>query len=164
MSRSGSGFLRNSAGALLVVAVDQAAKGLARALLAPGETISVIPGLFGFTLVFNDGAAWGMMAGFRYGFIVLAVAMLAVIAAHHRQIFGPGRLGAVSSALLSGGIVGNLVDRLLMGRVTDFLHFWHGSWHFPCFNVADSAICIGVALLLFASVDTGDGAAADANG
>jgi len=135
-----------------VVALDQLAKWYARASLAPGESVPVIPGLFSFTLVFNEGAAWGMLAGFRYGFIALAFAMLILIAVRRERIFGQGRAGFVSSVLLCGGIAGNLVDRIVAGRVTDFIHVWHGNWHFPCFNVADSAITVGVALLFIMSL------------
>ena len=138
-------------GVAAVVVLDQVAKQLARSLLARGQPVEVIPGFFNLTLVFNQGAAWGMLSGFRYGFIALALAMLAFIALRHDAIFGTGRLGAAASILLCGGIVGNLIDRIAAGRVTDFLDFWHGSYHFPCFNIADSAICIGVALFFLVS-------------
>lgn len=138
-------------GVAAVVALDQLAKQLARSLLARGQPVEVIPGFFNLTLVFNQGAAWGMLSGFRYGFIALALAMLAFIALRHDAIFGTGRLGSAASILLCGGIVGNLIDRIAVGRVTDFLDFWHGSYHFPCFNIADSAICIGVALFFLVS-------------
>lgn len=138
-------------GVAAVVALDQLAKQLARSLLARGQSVEVIPGFFNLTLVFNQGAAWGMLSGFRYGFIALALAMLAFIALRHDAIFGTGRLGSAASILLCGGIVGNLIDRIAAGRVTDFLDFWYGSYHFPCFNIADSAICIGVALFFLVS-------------
>lgn len=140
---------------MAIVVLDQLAKHLARTLLVRGSPVEVIPGFFSLTLVFNQGAAWGMLAGFRYAFIALAVAMLAFIALRHDAIFGTGRLGAVSSALLCGGIIGNLIDRVAAGCVTDFLDFWHGAWHFPCFNVADSAICIGIALFFLMGVRKG---------
>lgn len=153
MSGSGSGSLgRSSFWMAAVVAIDQLTKWYARASLAPGESVPVIPGLFSFTLVFNEGAAWGMLAGFRYGFIALAAAMLAIVAVRRERIFGPGLAGSVSAVLLCGGIAGNLVDRVVAGRVTDFIHVWHGNWHFPCFNVADSAITVGVALLFIMSL------------
>ena len=139
------------AGAVLVVVADQLTKHLARTCLASGSPVAVIPGFFNFALVFNEGAAWGMMQGFRYGFVILAVAMLAFLAMRHEALFGASKVGGVAAALLCGGIVGNLIDRVLAGRVTDFLDFHYGAWHFPCFNVADSAICIGVALFFLIS-------------
>jgi signal peptidase II len=135
-----------AAWALLVVAADQAAKAAARATLSHGSPVEVVPGLFNLTLVFNEGAAWGMFGGFRFFFIALAIAMLAMMNFRRRQLFGCGRLGAAAFALLEGGIVGNVIDRVAAGRVTDFIDLYHGTWHFPCFNIADSAICIGVAL------------------
>jgi len=140
------------AGTALVVAADQLTKSWARAALAPGAPVDIVPGLFSLTLVFNEGAAWGMMQGFRYGFVALAFAMLGFLLARHERVFGEGAWGAATSALLCGGIAGNLIDRLLAGRVTDFLDFHHGAWHFPCFNVADSAICVGVALFFILSL------------
>ncbi len=131
--------------ALAVVAADQATKFAARRFLTDGS-VPVVPGFFSLSLVFNRGAAWGMMQGFRYGFLALAVAMVGFLAFRWRQVAGPGRLAALSSALLIGGIVGNAIDRAVFGCVTDFIDLWHGTYHFPCFNVADSAICIGVAL------------------
>lgn len=135
--------------ALAVVAADQATKFAARRMLT-GGSVPVIPGFFNLSLVFNRGAAWGMMQGFRYGFLVLAAAMVGFLAVRWRQVAGPGRLAALSSALLMGGIVGNAIDRAVFGCVTDFIDLWHGTYHFPCFNVADSAICIGVALYFVA--------------
>ena len=139
--------------ALDVVAIDQATKFAARRFLT-GGSVPVIPGFFNLSLVFNRGAAWGMMQGFRYGFLVLAAAMVGFLAFRWRQVAGPGRLAALSSALLIGGIVGNAVDRAVFGCVTDFIDLWHGAYHFPCFNVADSAICIGVALYFLVSLST----------
>lgn len=131
-----------------VVVADQAAKFLARHFLTYGEPREIIPGFFNLALVFNRGAAWGMMAGFRFFFVALAIAMLALIAFKWRVLFN-GALGRVSGILLSGGILGNAIDRAVFGYVTDFIDLWHGTYHFPCFNIADSAICIGVALYFF---------------
>ena len=145
------GGARLAALSLLLVALDQLTKFAARHFLAPGMSREVIPGFFNLTLVFNQGAAWGMLAGFRIGFVLLAIAMIAFIALRRRQIFGDGALGQAAAALLAGGIVGNAIDRAYCGRVTDFIDLWHGTYHFPCFNVADSAICVGVAIYFLAS-------------
>lgn len=140
-----------AAWALTVVAADQATKAAARSLLQQGSPVEIVPGMLNLTLVFNEGAAWGMLGGFRVLFVILALAMLALMNVRWRRLFCGSRLGTVSFALLEGGIVGNVIDRLLAGRVTDFLDFYHGAWHFPCFNIADSAICIGVALFFLHS-------------
>lgn len=135
-----------SLGVWAVVLADQAAKAAARAFLEPGTPVGVVAGLFNLTLVFNDGAAWGMLGGFRVLFIILAAAMLLLCNARRRSVFGDSRPGIAAFILLEGGIIGNVIDRISAGRVTDFLDFYHGTWHFPCFNVADAAICIGVAI------------------
>ena len=140
-----------AAWALAVVAADQATKAVARSMLQQGSAVEVVPGLFNLTLVFNDGAAWGMLGGFRVFFVALALAMLALMNIRWRGLFCDTRLGTAAFALLEGGIAGNVIDRLIAGRVTDFLDFYHGAWHFPCFNIADSAICIGVALFFLHS-------------
>lgn len=150
---------RKSAACLLaavaIVALDQATKSLARSMLESGRPVEVIRGFFSFSLVFNYGAAWGMLGGFRILFIVLAAAMLAFMNFRRRGLFGDSAMGLAAFALLEGGIVGNVIDRVFAGRVTDFLDFNFGSWHFPCFNVADSAICIGVALFFLLSLKDG---------
>lgn len=135
---------------IAIVAADQTTKFLARSLLAPQTPLDVIPGFFSLALVFNEGAAWGIMQGFRHVFVFLGVAMLGLLWFCHDRIFGSGMLNSIASGLLSGGIVGNIVDRVIAGRVTDFLDFYHGTWHFPCFNIADCAISVGVVLFLIA--------------
>lgn len=140
--------------ALAVVAADQATKCLARSMLQPGSPREVIPGFFNLTLVFNRGAAWGMLPGFRVFFVALAAGMLAFLAISFRRgrLFTEGLLSRVAGSLLAGGVCGNAIDRALTGEVTDFIDLWHASYHFPCFNVADSAICIGIALYFLATL------------
>lgn len=135
-----------------VIAADQLTKIYVRSVLDLGRSVEVIPDFFSLTLVFNRGAAWGIFAGFRIGFVVLAVAMVVFILIWRKSIFGDGRLGYSTAVLLVGGIVGNAIDRVLYGEVTDFIHLWHGSYHFPCFNIADSAICVGVFLYIILSL------------
>ena len=145
---------RAAAAALAVVAADQATKCAARSLLLPGRPVEVIPGFFNLTLVFNRGAAWGMLPGFRIFFVALAAGMLAFLGLSFRRgrLFSEGLLSRVAGSLLAGGVCGNAIDRALTGEVTDFIDLWHASYHFPCFNVADSAICIGIALYFLATL------------
>lgn len=138
--------------AALIILADQITKFFARDLLDLHIPVEVIPNFFNLTLVHNYGAAWGILQGFRIGFLILALAMSAVILAKHRAIFGIGKLAKCTAALLLGGIIGNAIDRAVFGYVTDFIDLWHGSYHFPCFNIADSAICIGVALYFIISL------------
>ena len=132
--------------ALLVILLDQATKEWVRGAFSLHESVPVIPGFFHLTYIRNTGAAWGMFSGQNLALAVLAFAMLVAIVLFRRQFLPPGRVHRVALGLLCGGIVGNLFDRLRLDYVVDFLDFFHRGWHFPAFNVADSAICVGVAI------------------
>lgn len=129
-------------------ASDQAAKFAALRTLAGGAAVPVVPGFFDLRLVLNDGAAWGMLAGRQWLLVAVSAAMLAVLWWNRREL-AASRLSRIAAGILAGGIAGNLADRVLRGRVVDFLDFhWRGTWHYPTFNLADAAICAGVGLLL----------------
>jgi signal peptidase II len=137
--------------AALLVVLDQVTKRIAIGLLAFGERVPVLPGLFDFTLVYNEGAAFSFLAGAggwqRWFFTVLGIAASAFIVwllARH----GTQRLFAFALSLILAGAIGNVIDRILQGKVTDFiLLHWRG-WHWPAFNVADMAITCGAVLLV----------------
>lgn len=135
----------------LAIAVDQLTKYFIRLNFAHCDTRPVIPGLMNLTYVRNVGAAWGILAGWRYVLAALAAAMLIFIATKRAKIFGEGIIAKLSFILLFGGIVGNMIDRVVFGFVTDFLDFHIKNSHFPSFNVADSCICIGVGLFIILS-------------
>lgn len=138
---------------LVVIACDQATKAVALALLQPLRPQEVIPGLLNWTLAFNTGAAFSFLdvgpGPQRWLFSVLAVVVSAVLvrwlAAIPRRDWG----NALPLSLVIGGALGNLVDRLRFGQVTDFIDVYWGDAHFPAFNVADSAITIGAVLLIW---------------
>ena len=125
---------------IAVVLGDQLSKEWIRAAHPLHESHAVVPGFFDLTHVQNTGAAWGMFSGNSLALALGALATLAALLVFRRRIFTPGRGGAVVAGLLTGGILGNLLDRVRLGYVTDFLDFYHGTWHFPAFNVADAAI------------------------
>lgn len=141
--------------AAIILALDQLTKWLVLHAVPFGEEIAVIPGFFNLTHRQNTGAAWSLFTG--NNFLLAAVALVALVALFMaRRHFGANRLlGQLALGMVFGGIIGNLIDRLLPTRhaVVDFLHFYmarRGSmevWDFPAFNVADSAICTGVALI-----------------
>jgi len=146
---------RIAALALCVLALDQLTKWFVLQCITAGDEIVVIPGFFNLAHRANTGAAWSLFTGNNA--VLAGVALVAVIALflsrhhfHARRLTGQFALG-----LIFGGILGNLTDRLLPQRhaVVDFLHFYlqrRGSYEpldFPAFNVADSAICTGVALI-----------------
>ena len=136
-----------------LVLVDAVVKELAAGLLKGAAAFSVIPGLFDLAYVENRGCAWGLFQGQVWPLAVFGVLALAFLVWKRRTIFGlPGsRLGAVAEPILYAGIVGNLIDRVFRGYVIDMFDFYWKTSHFPCFNVADSFICVSVALLLLAS-------------
>jgi signal peptidase II len=135
------------------VALDQISKRLVLSSFQPGEIRPVIDGLFNLTLTFNRGAAFGLWSGLSSGWreVVLALTILLALAvvaflmtrSHYQTL-----VAQTSLAAILGGAIGNVVDRVKFGAVVDFLDFYLGTYHWPAFNVADSAICIGVALLI----------------
>ena len=146
--------------ALCVVLLDQISKEWVRGSFTLHESVTVIPGFFDLTYIRNTGAAWGMFSNYTWALSLLAVIMLVLLVVFRRRIMPPGLLNRFSLGLLCGGIAGNLLDRVRLDYVTDFLDLYVGSWHWPAFNIADSAICIGVGLYILASLRTGPDAPA----
>lgn len=139
---------------LLVVLVDQISKAIMLAWLEPYQTIAVMP-MFNLTLAFNTGAAFSFLADAggwqRWFFTGLALVISVVLVIWLARVPANKRLEAWSLTLILGGAVGNLIDRLVYGHVVDFIDVYLGSAHWPAFNVADSAICIGAVLLIIDS-------------
>ena len=135
-----------------LVSLDQVSKWLVRTHFALHESHPVIRGFFSLTYVRNRGAAWGILSGWRIILVALAAVMLFVLARYRTRIFGTRAIGRVSFVLLVAGIIGNVIDRVWLGYVVDFLDFYIRTSHFPAFNVADSCICIGVGLYALASL------------
>lgn len=135
------------------VVADQLTKAAALSALLQGIAVPVFPG-FNLTLGFNEGASFGMMGGVMAGkpllmaaltgALTLAFAVMAFRAQHPLERIGYG--------LVAGGALGNIIDRLRQGAVTDFLDFYWRDWHWPTFNVADIAITLGAVLILAASL------------
>jgi signal peptidase II len=140
-----------------VLVLDQATKAWICARLpyptyGPPRHIAVIDDFFNLVNVGNTGAAWSLFSGRSTFLALLAVATLIAIFAWRRQLGLRLWSVQVSFGLLCGGIVGNLVDRLVHGHVIDFLDFHFGSYIYPTFNVADSGICVGVVIYLLHSL------------
>ncbi len=114
----------------------------------PGEGVPVIPGFFNLVYVRNTGAAWGMLGGLTGWLVVFSILMLLVIVIFRRSFLNDTLTHRFAFGFMIGGIVGNLIDRVRLQYVVDFLDFHAGVHHFPAFNVADSAICIGVGLYM----------------
>jgi len=137
--------------ALLVAALDQLTKQWVLDSLIPGQVIPVT-GFFDLVLLFNPGAAFSFLADHggwqRWFFTGLAVLicgwLLALMHRHREERLLPGAF-----ALIIGGAVGNVYDRLIHGAVVDFLHFHYAAYSWPAFNLADAAITLGVVLMLW---------------
>lgn len=137
----------------VIVLLDQAAKAAVRSALVQHESVEVIPGFFSLTRVHNFGAAFGLMntAEFPYKDVILALvaaAALVGLAVYGATLPAEQRLARIGLALIVGGAAGNLIDRIGSGYVVDFVDVYWGDWHFWAFNVADSAITIGVSLMI----------------
>ena len=136
-----------------VVAADQVTKGIILERLDLYHVIVVVPGFFNITHIQNPGGAFGFLAQqspLVRSLVFLLMSFLAVclIFWFYRQTPPTHRFLAVGFALIFGGAIGNLIDRVRFGRVVDFLDFYVGTWHWPAFNVADSAITTGIAVFL----------------
>jgi len=141
--------------AAAVIVLDQVTKAWVLAALTLHETVRVLP-FFNLVLVHNPGAAFSFLAGAggwqRWFFTILSVVIAGAIAAWLART-GWRRPGlATALALVLGGALGNLVDRLRFGYVVDFLDVHAAGWHWPAFNVADSAISCGAVLLVLLSL------------
>ena len=147
----------------IVIAVDQATKAAILATFRDSEALALTP-FFSLVLTYNTGAAFSFLSAAsgwqRWFFAAVAVAAAVVIVALLRR--GGSPWYSTGLALILGGALGNLVDRLVIGKVVDFLLFHYAGWAYPAFNVADSAITVGAAILIFDSLRRHDDGAAHA--
>ena len=145
---------------LVIVVLDQLSKAAIRATLPLHQSVTIIPGLMDFTHVRNTGAAFGILNLAEFPFksavialvataALVAVGMYAASLAHHQLV------ARVGLALIIGGATGNLLDRIVAGSVVDFVDVYWQTHHFWAFNVADSAISIGVAIMILDMLGTG---------
>jgi len=139
----------------LVVVLDQASKQVIMASMSLYDSMPVVPFLR-MTYVHNTGAAFSFLSDAggwqRWLFARLAIFIGSIIGVWLGRLERRQKLLAVSLALILGGAVGNLIDRLVYGFVIDFIDVYYRSWHWPAFNIADTAISIGVALMLLDSL------------
>ncbi|MDA1106916.1 MAG: signal peptidase II [Proteobacteria bacterium] len=139
----------------LVVVLDQSSKYLASHWLQLYESVAVLP-FFSFTLLHNPGAAFSFLADAggwqRWFFTGIALFVSVVIIAWLRRLPAEEKWQAAALSLILGGALGNVIDRMRLGYVVDFLDVYYQQWHWPAFNIADSAITVGVAILLMATL------------
>ena len=138
----------------LIIILDQLTKWLMSSWLDLYETVAVVP-YFNLTLAHNYGAAFSFLASAggwqRWFFTILAIVVSIVLTVWMKRLKANAKLEAISLALILGGAIGNVIDRVAHGYVIDFLDVYVGSYHWPAFNIADSAICVGAVLLIFDS-------------
>ena len=145
---------------MLIVAADQATKAMVRASVPVHDSVTIIPGFLDITHALNSGAAFGILNGADFPFKTVIIAVIATAAlvgvgvyaaslSHHQLV---ARIGL---ALIIGGAGGNLIDRVLTGSVVDFVDVYWRTHHFWAFNVADSAISVGVTMLILDMLTTG---------
>jgi signal peptidase II len=141
-----------------LISLDQLTKWLIQKNIAYGNEVPIVPGFFSLVHVNNTGAAFSLLQGNNVFFIVLATVALAVVIfllIRNQWETKPSRrlhwMTKISLALLTAGILGNLIDRLTKGSVVDFLHFYIREYAWPSFNVADSCICVAAGLLILSS-------------
>ena len=137
--------------AITALALDQTSKIWVRSHLAPGETKPLFPGWIHAEHVQNHGAAWGVLSGQKWLLILFTVAVTALVISSAREVSRRGKLAAIGFGFILGGALGNLIDRVMFGYVTDFFDLdtpvaWLRT--FPVFNVADSALTCGVVFML----------------
>lgn len=145
---------------LLVVALDQLTKWLVRVRVPLHDSVQVIPNLLDITHVRNTGAAFGFLNGVDFPGKTLLIAVVAIVALigvalYSGTLSNQQLLPRLGMALIIGGAAGNLIDRIVIGSVVDFVDAYWGTFHFWAFNVADSAITVGVALMILDMIGTG---------
>lgn len=138
----------------VAVTLDQVTKIVVQKTMDLYQSIQVIPNLFSLTYIRNSGAAFGLFSdggGIYKILFFVAVSFIALVILLHLYRKTPPEflLLKLALSLVAAGAIGNLIDRIRLGEVVDFLDFYIGSYHWPAFNVADSCISVGVALLLY---------------
>ena len=136
---------------VLILLLDQWTKYLVKTNLFYGESISIIDGFFNLVFIKNDGAAWNIMSGQRLILVLISSLILLFLILKGYEFFSAKKIHRITYGMLLGGISGNLVDRILTGKVIDFLDFQIGTYHYPSFNIADACICVAVILYFITS-------------
>lgn len=137
--------------AALVVVLDLGTKAMATAMLTYGQPVPVMP-MFNLTLLHNTGAAFSFLAGEsgwqRWFFVILAAGVSVFLVRWLRTLKAHETWNAIAIVLILGGALGNVYDRVVHGYVVDFLHFYWSNYHFPAFNIADTAITLGAGMMI----------------
>jgi len=141
--------------AIVVIVLDQLTKYIASTSLEMYQPIAVMP-MFNWTLMHNTGAAFSFLhdaGGWqRWFFSVIAIVVSVVIVLWIKRLEQHEKWQAIALALILGGAIGNVIDRIWLGYVVDFIQVYYQQWYWPAFNIADSAISIGVVMIIIDSI------------
>ncbi len=136
---------------IIVLLIDQISKVLVTNFLALNESVVIIKNFFNITNVTNDGVAFSLLKNQRL--LIITISIIAILLIYRYMFtFRKNHKNTIAFALIFGGIIGNLIDRVIFGYVRDFLSFKIINYMYPVFNIADSAICIGTVLLIIAII------------
>ncbi len=139
---------------LLIIGLDQIAKLIAEDQLPLHRPVNVFP-YFDWYLTYNEGAAFSFLAeagGWqRWFFAITSIIISAIIIIWIKKLEKDDHLTAISLCLILGGAIGNLIDRIYLGHVIDYIQVWLGTYPWPAFNIADAAISVGAAILIISS-------------
>ncbi len=135
-----------------IALLDQITKFLIQRNFALYESWALVPGFFNLRYIQNTGAAWGLFAGQHLWLALLSVLVLVLLVVFRRSFFRVHLTDQLAFGLMIGGITGNFIDRVRLNYVVDFLDFHWRGYHFPAFNVADAAICVGVGFYMLSQV------------
>lgn len=138
--------------AIIVIGIDQLTKWVIVNTMEYGEQITVIDNFFYFTSHRNKGAAWGILQGQMLFFYIITAIVVVGIIYYMQKYAKESKLLAISLSLILGGALGNFIDRLFRKEVVDFFDFIIFRYDFPIFNVADSALVVGVILIIIATI------------
>lgn len=134
--------------ALFVIAIDQISKWLIVKNMELGTSIPIIDNVLYITSHRNRGAAWGILENKMWFFYIITVVFVVFIVFYMKKYAKTGKLLGISLGLILGGAIGNFIDRVFRQEVVDFIHVYIFSYNYPVFNIADSALCIGVVLII----------------
>jgi signal peptidase II len=134
--------------ALFVIAIDQISKWLIVKNMELGTSIPIIDNVLYITSHRNRGAAWGILENKMWFFYIITVVFVVFIVFYMKKYAKTDRLLGISLGLILGGAIGNFIDRVFRQEVVDFIHVYIFSYNYPVFNIADSALCIGVVLII----------------
>ncbi len=139
---------------LLVIVLDQITKYMASTLLIYYKPLAVMP-MFNLTLMHNPGAAFSFLSDAggwqRWFFTIIAIGVSIFLVFWLKRLTDKQKLQVIALAMILGGAVGNVIDRIWLGYVVDFIQVYYDKWYWPAFNIADSAITIGAVLMIYDS-------------